>query len=387
MAHELAFVLVNPYTIRKSRTGGVIGRIIGQTGLSFVATRMMGASQELTERYAQLIAKYEKKYNLERYGLHDYVLRAYAPDPKTGRRHRVLLCLFEGEDAIRKVWECCGSIECNRSGTTVRDVYGDYIEDEHGELMYVEPAVMIGRDYDCVKETLQLWSEFSESDGGIIDTAAGIDEDEGNEKTLVLVKPDNFRFPSARPGKIIDIFSRSGLRMVGAQVHHMTLDEGEEFYGPVREILREKLKTMVSKRALRAINEELKVPVPEHIGPALGDLLGPIYSDDQYYKIIQFMTGCWAPDVADDDKHKSGKERCLALIYAGTDAVEKIRSILGPTDPSKAESGTVRREYGQDIMVNAAHASDSPENAAREMAIIRVEGDTIKTIVDAYYGD
>ena len=45
----------------------------------------------------------------------------------------------------------------------------------------------------------------------------------------------------------------------------------------------------------------------------------------------------------------------------------------GPTDPSKAQPGSVRREFGQDIMVNAAHASDSPENAEREMKIIKVE--------------
>jgi len=45
----------------------------------------------------------------------------------------------------------------------------------------------------------------------------------------------------------------------------------------------------------------------------------------------------------------------------------------------------VRREFGQDIMVNAAHASDSPENAQREMKIVKVEKDDIKTWVRKYY--
>ena len=65
--------------------------------------------------------------------------------------------------------------------------------------------------------------------------------------------------------------------------------------------------------------------------------------------------------------------------------IEQIRKILGPTDPSKAEPGSVRKEYGQSIMVNAAHASDSPDNAKREMGIVKPEKDTIKAFVDQYY--
>ena len=66
--------------------------------------------------------------------------------------------------------------------------------------------------------------------------------DAQGEATLVIIKPDNFRFPSARPGNIIDIFSASGLRIVGAKVHRMSAAEGLEFYGPVQSFLREKLK-------------------------------------------------------------------------------------------------------------------------------------------------
>jgi hypothetical protein len=56
------------------------------------------------------------------------------------------------------------------------------------------------------------------------------------------------------------------------------------------------------------------------------------------------------------------------------------------TDPSKARPGSVRREFGRDIMVNAAHASDSEENALREMSIIDFREDTITEWVDRYYG-
>ncbi|MDP2989183.1 MAG: nucleoside-diphosphate kinase, partial [Kiritimatiellota bacterium] len=71
----------------------------------------------------------------------------------------------------------------------------------------------------------------------------------------------------------------------------------------------------------------------------------------------------------------------------GLDAVEKIRGLLGPTDPSKAQPGSVRRELGQDIMVNAAHASDSVENARREIAIIKIDEDLTAPLIKKYYGN
>jgi len=57
----------------------------------------------------------------------------------------------------------------------------------------------------------------------------------------------------------------------------------------------------------------------------------------------------------------------IALALEGEDAVEKIRSIIGPTDSKKAEKGTIRGDLGVDVMVNIVHASDSPENAEIEL--------------------
>ena len=67
-------------------------------------------------------------------------------------------------------------------------------------------------------------------------------------------------------------------------------------------------------------------------------------------------------------------------------AVAKIRDVLGPTDPSKAPPGSIRREFGSTIMVNAAHASDSPENARREMGIVNVGENNFRQIVEETYG-
>ncbi|HKQ36473.1 MAG TPA: nucleoside-diphosphate kinase, partial [Verrucomicrobiae bacterium] len=81
-----------------------------------------------------------------------------------------------------------------------------------------------------------------------------------------------------------------------------------------------------------------------------------------------------------------GSERCIAIIYEGVEAVRKIRDVLGPTDPSKAPPGSIRREFGQTVMVNAAHASDSSESAQREMKIVNVGENTFKQVVEEFYG-
>ena len=387
MATELAFALINPYTISKSRTGGVIGRLLTRTGLELVAARMFGPSRELADKYAALLRHDPATEVEERDLLADYVQRTYAPDPKTGKPRRVMMLLFEGEDAVVKIAKTTGKVRhSTEASDTVRGTFGDLIRDEQGQVRYIEPAVMVGWTAEAAGAAMRLWAEYSERDGGLIETAMDVYTGaEHYQRTLVLIKPDNFRFPSARPGNIIDIFSGSGLRIVGAKVHRMTVAEAEEFYGPVRQALREKLKSIVGERAGAALAKELGFELPPETVAQLGEMLGPMCGDDEFYKIIQFMTGQWGPACTPEEKQIKGKERCLALVYAGLNAVEKIRGILGPTDPSKAQPGSVRREFGQDIMVNAAHASDSPESAVREMKIIRVEDSMIREWVDCYY--
>ena len=57
----------------------------------------------------------------------------------------------------------------------------------------------------------------------------------------------------------------------------------------------------------------------------------------------------------------------IAVALAADNAVERVRAIIGPTDSKKAEKGTVRGDFGVDVMVNIVHASDSPENAEIEL--------------------
>ncbi len=57
----------------------------------------------------------------------------------------------------------------------------------------------------------------------------------------------------------------------------------------------------------------------------------------------------------------------IALALTGEDAIGKVRTLAGATDPAKADAGTIRADFGADVMANAIHASDSPEAAMNEL--------------------
>lgn len=65
----------------------------------------------------------------------------------------------------------------------------------------------------------------------------------------------------------------------------------------------------------------------------------------------------------------------LALALERDNAVTHLREVIGATDPKEAKAGTIRRLYAQSKERNAIHASDSPENAAREVAFFFPERD------------
>ena len=58
----------------------------------------------------------------------------------------------------------------------------------------------------------------------------------------------------------------------------------------------------------------------------------------------------------------------VALAVTGPSAVTAVRTLAGPTNPAKADPGTIRADFGTDVMANAVHASDSPEAAVAELA-------------------
>ncbi|NLL83780.1 MAG: nucleoside-diphosphate kinase [Lentisphaerae bacterium] len=388
MAKELAFVLINPYSIRKSRTGGIIARYLVQTDLKLVGARMFGASRELADKFAEYATTYDPTDPGKCRLLADYIGTNYGPDPVTGRTHRCMMLLLEGEEAISRVFEVTGGVRQNwGAGQTVRDIFGDFVTDgASGEVLYFEPSVIVAPTVAIAAECFKIWQGCLNSDAGIVRGASDVEEGPDVERTLVLIKPENFRHPSLRAGNIMSLLSRSGLRIVGVKKFAMTVAQAEEFYGPVRDSLRHAFPKFGVGRMGRALEAEFGMPIAlEHL-TTLCEAIAPDFAEFEFENIVEFMSGRRPSSCSDAIKQLKGSEECLALVYEGVDAVAVIRNILGSTDPSKASCGTIRREFGTNIMVNAAHASDSPENALREMNIIDIERDPLfEELIQSYY--
>jgi len=390
MSQQLAYVIVTPYSLYKSRTGGILSRLISRTGLDLAAMRMFAPSPALVKQYAnEIVSSDDPQDRKIQELLREYILKNLDPDPKTGRRRRVLMMLFRGEDAVRKVRSVVGNLSPDRrGGETIRDTYSDLIMDDDGKsVRYFEPAVLAPPNEKESETKLKLWAKFSDSDGGILENVINYPPEDKPERTLVLIKPDNFKFPTGRPGNVIDFFSRTGLYIVGVKVLHMSVAQAMEFYGPVREVLRAKLKEGVGERAKSVLENEFTFKIPPAEQKALGDILGPLQGDHQFDVIMRFMTGFTPSERPTEEERQSpGTQKCIALVYEGVNAVRKIRDVLGPTDPSKAPPGSIRREFGSNITVNAAHASDSVENAQREFAIVKPGENNFKQVIEEAYG-
>jgi len=388
MPAQLAYVIITPYSLLKSRTGGIIARLIARSGLELVGARMFAPSLELAQEHAALIGPgHSPEENRVQELIRQYVRRHLAPDPHTQRRRRVMVLLFQGEDATGRLRAVIGNVSAHQTrGDTIRGTYGDLITDENDVVQYFEPAVLYPPTPQEAERKLRLWARYSDTDGGVLENVISYGPGEVPERTLVLLKPDNFRFPSGRPGNMIDLFSRTGLFIVAIKVHRMSTAEAVEFYEPVRELLRTKFKEAVAARAKAALEKELGFGVPEAQARQLGELLGPLFGENQFESIVRFMSGRSPAECAPAARSQPGSEKCIALVYEGANAVSKIRDVLGPTDPTKAPPGSIRREFGSNIMVNAAHASDSVESARREMAIINLADNNFRRTIEECYG-
>ena len=127
------------------------------------------------------------------------------------------------------------------------------------------------------------------------------------ETTLAILKPDTVAAGNA--GKVLAHLQQEGFTVRGIKLLRLTEAQAQAFY----EVHRER----------------------------------PFYGS-----LVEFMTG--------------GPVMPLALERA--DAVAHLRKVMGATDVAKAEAGTIRKLYGTSIEKNAIHGSDSPENAALELA-------------------
>src|SRR5216117_3383226 len=171
MAQQLAYVIITPYSLHKSRTGGILSRLITRTGMELAGARMFAPSAELVAKYAEAtISANDPQDRKIQELIYNYINQNLAPDAKTGRRRRVMMLLFQGEDAVRKTRSVIGNIGPDRrGGETIRDTYGDLIIDENGQVRYFEPAVLASPTPEEAQSKLKLWARYSDSDGGLLE--------------------------------------------------------------------------------------------------------------------------------------------------------------------------------------------------------------------------
>ncbi|MDP3910254.1 MAG: nucleoside-diphosphate kinase [Gemmatimonadales bacterium] len=134
--------------------------------------------------------------------------------------------------------------------------------------------------------------------------------------TLAIIKPD--AVAANKTGKILAHLEGEGFRLRGARLLRLSQERAEDFYAVHRE--------------------------------------RPFFRS-----LVTFMT--------------SGP--ALAVALERDDAVSHLRGVIGATDPAEAKPGTVRRLYAESKERNAIHASDSAENAAREVAFFFPERDLV----------
>lgn len=390
MENSLSYVLVTPYTIAKSRTGGVLARLLSRSDVELVGAQMIAPDQQFVEDYAALIRELDDGD----VGKTNEMLASYVEKnlvPSKGRRHRSLLLVFRGENTCEKLSAICGPIHPESkniellTGENIRDTYADLIvsNDDPANITYFEPAVLTPRLQSTADAHLALFARWLPEEKNIVENIV-YPNPEQVQRSLVIIKPDNWKYASSKPGTIIDMFSRTGLRIVGVKVHRMSVAEGLEFYGSVKDTLKEKLSPIFAKKAKEHLENQFNMHFSESVQQALTESVGMEYAVDQFEQIVEFMSGSRPSQCPLEELNNPGSVKCMILIYEGENAIQKIRDVLGPTDPLKAPGGTIRREFGSNVMVNTAHASDSPESANREMGVVRIHENSCAEIMKSY---
>jgi len=389
MGDELTYVLITPYSLHKSRTGGIIARLLSLCPLEFVAARMYAFSDSFVDAYRQTLALEDMPEEIRR-GLDQYVNDILRRRNRFGISNRAMLLLFRGPDAVRALRdEAVGPISPDVKGDTVRGTYGDVAMAGPGEFEFFEPAVLAPTTHAANDAQLRLLARFAESDGGVLTHVLKFPPGANVETTLVIIKPDNFARRSSRPGNIIDVFSRTGLFIVGARVLQMSTAMAEEFYRPLRAAFVERLKGNLAERLRHAVQQTIRLNPTDEQAAALAEVLKEAYAEQEFRKIVNYMSG----EGGELESPGWARKRapCMALLYQGVNAIQKIRDRLGATNPQEAREGTVRSSYGHDLMRNGAHASDSPENAERERRILGLweeEGKSdVHMLIEEYLGE
>ncbi len=321
---QATIAIFSPAALKRQLAGIFLARIMARAKVELEAAQLIELSAADTEKISA-------------------AMPAAANLNATGNGES-MFCIFSGENAVQAVTEVMKNL---------RDCFGENLVISAAESEVA--AAMTAAAAIAARCNLLTSSPAS-----------------GEERTLLIIKPENFRAPSVRPGAIIDMLSSLDLRWVGCKVHHMTTNDALEFYGPVQQALRSKLGPKIGSKALAAVESEFAFKFSAAAAEELVETVGNGFADDQFEQIVEFMSGKRPSEVPVEERDDPGTAKCMVLIFDGVDAVARIRTILGPTNPAQAPGGTVRYDFGTDIMVNASHASDSVESFEREGRIVRV---------------
>jgi nucleoside diphosphate kinase len=342
---------------------------------------MLRPSDEFVDEYIKRLKKLGIESKLQK-ALVEYIDQNLRHENILGQPNRCLFLLFEGENAVDRIYEVVGMLtsetESEAIRGTIRGTYSDYITTPDGKVRYFEPAVLVPTNINYAKNVLEVFAQLGFNDSGIYEECA-----EG-ETTMVILKPDNFFKHSVRPGNMIDMFAKTGLRIVGARMIRMSAAQGEKFYGFMRDMFRRKHKNLIADKIREGIEGLFGFYITEEEYKAMAAIIAEKNAEYEFSQIVKYMTGVDPLTVSQEERDKPGKHQALALLYRGLSAVGKIRDRLGVTDPAKAAEGTIRSDFGQNILQNAAHASDSVQRAIYERKIVGLydnAGDECKEII------
>lgn len=384
---QLSFALITPKSLAKSLTGGIIARLLATPELQFVGARMLRPSAKLTDEFfLEMQRAAHEDGVIDPY--EDTFLKAYPTIfgeeelKESGVANHTMLLLFAGGAQTRQVLaDVVGANVPNPNdfGKTIRGTYGDYFKDRTGKINLFQPAVVVPPSDESNRRCLEVLAKYLDSDHAL----RTINAEERNQPLgwakqtgLVMIKPDNLERPSSLPGHIIDLFGTTGLQLIGARVFCMSVRRGMEFYGFLENVFVKKLKPNLEEAMKQRLASAFEYEVTDQDYAKMADVVINRHARCEVAKIIHYMTGVHPDDAKTDELfRKPGPAKCFALLYRGDNAIEIIRSKLGVTDPKKARAGTIRSDYGHDLMRNGAHASDSPEGALRERRIVGLMGD------------
>ena len=374
MKKELTYALITPYSLLKSRTGGIISRLLSLSDLELVGARMYTPSDKFLDEYIKTIET-QKMKTVWKNAMIDYVNSMLRKNNKLGMANRAMLLLFEGKNAVDVLHNnVIGSASDPLRGNTIRGTYGDSIRSSDGKVEYFEPAVLTSADKAANINQLKLFAKYSLSDGGILERAVKFPKNKKPETSLIILKP--FEKHDPRTGNIIDMISRTGFYMVGVKLLDLSTKQAEEFYGPVKDFFNssfdDKFKPKLVENLRASLDQkDFSFELTDEIMNKMADQMKKPTVEGEFGNILQYMTGRTPSAFAETKKTIDGKQTiCIAILYQGINTIKTIRELLGATDPKKAKYSSIRRFYGLDILRNAVHASDSPASVIRERKII-----------------